>query len=142
MSRLRELVAQWVERADEDFLTAVRLLDDQDKRFRRAIVYHAQQAAEKYLKALLARHQIEIEKTHVIGRLLRRVAGVYPELAASLSDADELTQFVAETRYPGDTTELLPGAERDAVELARRVRDAVIPVLTPFLETTEPPTAH
>jgi HEPN domain-containing protein len=63
MSRLRELVAQWVERADEDFLTAVRLLDDHDTRFRRAIVYHAQQAAEKYLNALLARHQIKIEKS-------------------------------------------------------------------------------
>jgi HEPN domain-containing protein len=142
MSRLRELVAQWVERADEDFLTAVRLLDDHDTHFRRAIVYHAQQAAEKYLKALLARHQIEIEKTHVIGRLLRRVAGVYPELAASLTDADNLTQFVAETRYPGDAMELLPGSESDAVDLARSVRDAVMPLLTPFLEMTEPPTTR
>jgi HEPN domain-containing protein len=74
--KLRDLVAQWVERADEDFLIAARLLDDKDKRFRRAIVFHAQQAAEKYLKALLARAQIEIEKTHVIGRLLRRLAVV------------------------------------------------------------------
>jgi HEPN domain-containing protein len=136
--KLRDLVAQWVERADEDFLIAARLLDDKDKRFRRAIVFHAQQAAEKYLKALLARAQIEIEKTHVIGRLLRRLAVVYPEVAATLRDADQLTPFAAETRYPGDVPELLPGAERDAVELARFVRDTVMPHLTTFLESDAP----
>ena len=65
---IRLLVAEWIKRADLDFKTAVR--PSAEGEFRDIVGFHAQQAAEKYLKALLTRHQIEFPKIHVIRRLL------------------------------------------------------------------------
>jgi len=45
------LVAEWVRKAELDFQTVVRLVAEDN--FRDIVVFHAQQAAEKYLKALL-----------------------------------------------------------------------------------------
>lgn len=132
MNTRRDLVAQWVDKADEDFELAAHTLASAP-RFRLGIAFHCQQAAEKYLKALLVRHQIEFDKTHAIGRILDLVETVYPGMAASLRAADTLTPFAAQTRYPGDLPECLPGEEREMLELARRVRDAVMPVLAPYL---------
>jgi len=96
-------------------------------------VFHAQQAVEKYLKALLVRQQIEFPKTHDIEKLLRLLRTVYPELADSLLDAKWLTPCGVEIRYPGDFPETLPGDENRAVELAGRARDAVMALLGPYL---------
>ncbi len=53
---IRRLVAEWIGKANLDFDTVVRLLGEE--RFRDIVAFHAQQAAEKYLKALLTRHQL------------------------------------------------------------------------------------
>ena len=37
------------------------------------VAFHAQQAVEKYLKALLVRHQVYFPKTHDIGEEVRAV---------------------------------------------------------------------
>lgn len=62
---IRRLVCEWIERADLDFDTVVRLAGE--ARFRDIVAFHAQQAAEKYLKALLTRHQVEFPKTQSSG---------------------------------------------------------------------------
>jgi HEPN domain-containing protein len=49
---LRELVRQWLAKADLDYRTAERLLGDTEP-IRESVAFHCQQAAEKYLKALL-----------------------------------------------------------------------------------------
>jgi hypothetical protein len=51
---------------------------------------------------------------------------VNPDLAESLKGADSLTPFGAEMRYPGDTAELLPDGESEAIDTARRVQEAVM----------------
>ena len=98
----------------------------QGDRFREIIAFHCQQAVEKYLKALLVRHQIEFPKTHDIAKLLDRVATVNANMAESLRDADVLTPFGVEVRYPSEAPELLPGGEAEAIDMARRVKDAVM----------------
>ena len=128
----RQLVRQWLDKANEDLDTAVLLLRE-NGRFRGIIAFHAQQAVEKCLKAFLVRHQIEFPKTHDIGRLLERLASVDPIMAATLADADSLTPYGVEVRYPSDAPELLPGEEEDAVQTARRVRDELLTLLTPYL---------
>lgn len=97
------------------------------------VAFHCQQAVEKYLKALLVRHQVEFPKTHDIGKLLGWVAGVDALLAEALHDADTLTPFGVEVRYPGDAPELPLGGEITAFETARKVRDAVMTLLGPYL---------
>jgi HEPN domain-containing protein len=85
------------------------------------------------LKALLTRHQIEFPKTHVIRRLLILLEPVDPALVGALHDANWLSAFGAEIRYPGDRAEALIGEEVRARQLAQKVRDAVMAVLDPYL---------
>jgi len=98
--------------------------------------FHSQQAAEKYLKALLVRHQVNFAKTHDIEKLLKILQLVEPGVAETLIDAKWLTPFGVEIRYPGDFLETLPGDEGRAVEVAGRVREAVMAVLKPYLSGT------
>jgi HEPN domain-containing protein len=128
----RELVLQWISKADEDFAAATHLLNEQG-RFRGVIAFHCQQTVEKYLKAFMVRHQMNFPKTHDIGRLLTGVAAIDLPLATTLQDADMLTPFGVEVRYPSDAPELLPGEEAEAVDIARRTRDAVMAALAPYL---------
>ena len=118
---LRELVLQWLAKAAADFGAAAEL-SAQGGRFREIVAFHCQQAAEKYLKALLVRHQAEFPKTHDIATLLDRVATVDENMAESLRDAEMLTPFGVEVRYPGDAPEIPPGGEIEAIDVARRLR--------------------
>ena len=128
---IRGLVADWIAKADLDFDTAVRLVAEE--RFRDIVAFHAQQAAEKYLKALLTRHQTEFPKTHVIRRLLILLGPVEPLIAEELDDANWLSPYGAEIRYPGDRSQTVPGDQVRAQQLAQKVRDIVMATLAPYL---------
>jgi HEPN domain-containing protein len=130
---LRELVRQWLDKAAADF-DAAKQLSTQGGRFREIVAFHCQQAVEKYLKALLVRRQIEFPKTHDIAKLLDRVATVDAGIAESLRDADALTPFGVETRYPSDAPEVPPGGEVETIDMARVVRNAVMISLQPYLD--------
>jgi HEPN domain-containing protein len=128
---IRRLVAEWIRIADLDFNTVVRLSAEDP--FRDIVAFHAQQAVEKYLKALLTRRQIEFPKTHEIRRLLELLSPVEMELANALGDAKWLEPFGVEIRYPSDRPETLPGDQERALQLAQMARDAVMAVLGPYL---------
>ena len=128
---IRRLVAEWIGRANLDFDTVVRLVGEE--RFRDIVAFHAQQAAEKYLKALLTRYQVEFPKTHVIRRLLILLQPVDPALSQALDEASWLSPFGAEIRYPGDRPETTPDDETRAHCLAQKVRDAVMTALDPYM---------
>jgi hypothetical protein len=66
--------------------------------------------------------------------LLDRVAAVNASIAESLRDADVLTPFGVEVRYPSEAPEVLPGGETEAIDIARRVRDAVMVSLRTYLD--------
>jgi len=124
----KELVRQWLVRANED-LVACRILMGQESLVRSAVGFHAQQAAEKFLKALLTWHQVEFPKTHDVTALLDLVTGFDADLATSLADLDELTHYAVATRYPGDRADLTPEETRGAVGLAERARAVVLAAL-------------
>lgn len=129
---LRDLVGQWIAKAELDYRTAERLSRDPDP-IREAIAFHCQQAVEKYVKAFLVRHQVEFPKTHNLERLLDLVASIALEVAASLEETEIITPYGVEVRYPGDFPELLPGQEKTIFELTRRAREAVMAQLRTFL---------
>jgi HEPN domain-containing protein len=95
-------------------------------RVREIVGFHCQQAAEKYLKALLTRRQVEFPRTHDIRTLLELVGD---PLANSLNAAKWLTPFGVGIRYPGDSAEMLPGDENKAIEIACHVKRAVLVAL-------------
>jgi HEPN domain-containing protein len=127
-TELRALVGEWVRKAEQD-LAGAECLASAGSGLRELVAFHAQQAAEKYLKALLVWYQIEFPKTHDIEKLLYLVRIVEPQIADSVAEAAWLTPFGVETRYPSDFPQTLAGDEQRAVELAGRVREAVMTVL-------------
>ena len=129
---IRSLVLQWIDRAARD-LDAAEHLSRQPDRFQYIVAFHCQQAVEKYLKAVLVWRQVEFSKTHDIRRLLNAVAAPEPQLAEALGDADALTPFGVEGRYPGDAPELLSGGELDVLAIARLVQDGVMSRLAQYL---------
>ena len=129
---LRDVVEQWIAKAEVDYRAAERLLRDSEP-IREAIAFHCQQVVEKYVKAFLVRHQLEFPKTHNLGQLLDLVAQVAAELAASLEPAEALTPYGVEIRYPGDFPDVLPGQEVAIFELTSRAREAVMAQLSSFL---------
>lgn len=123
---VESLLRQWIEKAAADLEVARRIAADatNNLRMREIVGFHCQQAAEKYLKALLTRYQVEFPKTHDIKMLLQLVETVSGPVAGSLSAARWLTPFGVEIRYPGDTAEMLPGDEAKAIEIASHVSQA------------------
>jgi HEPN domain-containing protein len=129
---LRDLVRDWLAKADLDYRAAERLLQDEEP-LREIIAFHCQQAAEKYLKACLVRHQVEFPKTHNIRLLLNLAARVSPEMASCLKDATQLTPYGVDVRYPGDLPAVLPRQAVQLMEVTRRVKETVIAHLRPYL---------
>jgi len=122
------LLREWIEKADADLEVARRMAAEaaNNLRIREIVGFHCQQAAEKYLKALLTRCQIEFPKTHDL-KTLRDLAG--DPVAGSLAAAKSLTPYGVEIRYPGDTAEMLPGDEARAIEIASQVKQGVLAIL-------------
>jgi HEPN domain-containing protein len=122
------LLREWIGKADADLEVARRMAAEaaDNLRIREIVGFHCQQAAEKYLKALLTRCQIEFPKTHDIKTLLQ-LAG--DPVADSLSGARWLTPFGVEIRYPGDTAEMLPGDESKTIEIASQGKQVVLAIL-------------
>ena len=93
----RDLVRQWLSKAEGDLSAARILLSHEESHFF-TVGFHAQQAAEKFLKAFLTWHQIEFQKTHDLDRLLDFVAVVREDIARSLQDISILSDYGVEAR--------------------------------------------
>jgi HEPN domain-containing protein len=65
------------------------------------ICFHAQQAAEKALKAVLLSRKIDFPLTHDIHELLEIGERGGIKLPSKLYNASILTPYAVETRYPG-----------------------------------------
>ena len=124
-------VREWLRFADEDFALAEHLLSEPDS-WPAATAFHSQQAAEKYLKALLTWRAVDFPKSHDIGHLLDLLADVEPALVELLSDTSDLTEYAVDGRYPSPFPPLTPEDVKRAFSLARRVRDAVLAALKDF----------
>lgn len=123
-SAILEKVIQWLEFADEDLKLARHGLTLTSGVPYRLIAYHAQQCAEKYLKAFLVYHEIDFPYTHNIGRLLELCAEK-GDWARNLPEADELTPFVITARYPSEQETVTREESLRAIEIALKVRETI-----------------
>ena len=80
-----------------------------------ALCFHAQQAAEKALKAVLIYFGIPAPRTHSIERLVGLLPGSI-EPTPALVQAAVLTDYAVAFRYPGDEESV---TEQDHAEAAR-----------------------
>jgi len=90
--------------------------------------FHAQQAAEKYLKALIALHGRPIPRTHDLEELERSCQEIKPLPELGQLDLSELTGYAVELRYDA---EFWPARETasEAVAVAEQVRAIVLTLL-------------
>lgn len=82
--------------------------------------FHAQQAAEKAIKAVLVAAQLPIPRTHNLKTLLERLPASV-DVPEEVEGAAILTDYAVETRYPSDIEPVTEEECRDAVENAQRV---------------------
>ncbi|NKB71877.1 MAG: HEPN domain-containing protein [Candidatus Latescibacteria bacterium] len=132
-----DFVEQWLAKAGSDLRVAQLLLDSDLEDFEN-VGFHAQQAAEKYIKAVLVRHQVEFPKTHDIGRLRMLVDSFDSDLAAALAPADDLTPYGVEFRYPGDLESVSLEQGQQVCQLAEQTRGLVLQHLKSYLDAGRP----
>lgn len=123
----RELVdatRAWLLRADEDLAAADAVLRG-PRSMPNACTFHAQQAAEKSLKAFLTWHATTFAKTHSIAELGRACAAIDSSLEELLRRASTLTEYAWRSRYPGDWTPPSKAEALAALSLAQVVFRAV-----------------
>ena len=136
MSAESGLVASWLAKAEGDLRLADLALSA-DPPVSWGAAFHAQQAAEKLLKALLTSHRIEFRRTHNIDYLLQLCVRVEPEADGLREKATKLTDYAVGSRYAipePDVTEL---EAREAVGTARQVRAFVLARVPPEIEGNE-----
>ena len=90
---------------------------------------HAQQAAEKAFKGLLAWHDQPFRKTHSLEEIGEQCLRIAPNLKGLVDRAVPLTEYAWRFRYPSETEEPTRGEAEDALATAREVCEAVLLLL-------------
>ena len=111
------LVAEWVEKAEGDFAIVQREMHARKRPSYDGACFHAQQCAEKYLKARLTQVNIAFPLTHDLVELLKRLLPAHPDWLIFKKDLSLLTDFAVRYRYPG-----ISATRQTARETARRCR--------------------
>ena len=122
--RVRDVVQGWVRKAENDLQNATLVLRTGREGPMDTVAFHAQQCAEKYLKALLTFRRLDFPKIHDVEELLA-LARLSEGVEISVEEQRLLTDYATVTRYPGDYEPVTVTEARRAVTLARRVRTAV-----------------
>jgi HEPN domain-containing protein len=110
---VRELASEWLTRAEHDLRVARYLLTMPDPP-PESVGFHAQQCAEKALKAYLTLHQIRFERRHDLNYLIDLCLSLEGDFEQFRAKADELTPYAVEFRYP----EALPPLSLESVSAA------------------------
>ncbi len=111
--------AQWLIHAESD-LKLARLGAADPSILREQVCFHAQQAAEKALKAILLSRKIDFPYSHDIKGLLRIAETNGILIPPVVLQASYLTPYAVEARYPGDWTELTESDVNEALQIAEQ----------------------
>lgn len=95
------LLAEWVQKAEDDFEAAQVLSRRRKRPLRDAACFHCQQCVEKYLKAYLVKHGVAPPRIHNLVQLLHLCTLHDPKLSGHLSLTRGLNSYSVDLRYPG-----------------------------------------
>jgi HEPN domain-containing protein len=96
------LTVELVEKAEGDFATAGRELRARRQPNYDAVCFHAQQTAEKYLKAFLHENGIIFPKTHNLIELLEQCLPLDASFESQRKLLVLLDRYAVRYRYPGE----------------------------------------
>jgi HEPN domain-containing protein/predicted nucleotidyltransferase len=113
-------VRLWLERASRD-LQIMDVLLGASPVLWDGVCFHAQQAAEKYLKAMLVRRMIRPPRTHDLTKLYAAVCVAGYEFPNVLAECGLLEPYAVDVRYPELVTIPDDVTGRKVVDAARRI---------------------
>ena len=117
---MNPLVLEWIEKAEGDYATAQRELRARKLPNYDAACFHAQQMAEKYLKAFLQFNELVPPRSHDLVELLALALSFQPYLVILEPDLKSLNAFAVQFRYPGQSAEKADA--RSALAAAKVIR--------------------
>jgi len=115
-------VTPWIAKRDED-LEMMALAIERAPHLHDAIAFHAQQAAEKSMKAVLTALGVDPPHVHDLVFLLQEIEKILPDAAISPKDCQVLAPFATVARYPRRANRLPP--IEAAVDACRRIIAAI-----------------
>ncbi len=121
-TEMNPITLEWIEIAEGDYDAAMQIQQGPNPIYR-IICFHAQQCAEKYLKAWLQEANIPAPRTHNLVELLSLILPSQPSWNSWQADLAELSKHAVDTRYLGQ----LPTAAdaEKAIQICEMVRQAV-----------------
>lgn len=117
------LTQEWVDKVEGDFSSLLRELRARKSPNYDGACFHAQQCAEKYLKARLNESSIAFAKTHDLLALLALFLPIEPLWSALAPNLAALNPYGVRFRYPGDWADR--EEIKDALKNCRVVREEV-----------------
>jgi len=118
-------VKQWLHIADRNLAAANKCMEGEDI-LTDSVCFNCQQAAEKHLKAFLTFHQIEFPKTHSMITLINLCAIKDNSFKDILEEANLLTDYAVEIRYPDDWYEPTMEETKQAFVVVQKIKKMVL----------------
>jgi len=125
MSGIRNIVKEWIEKADHD-LGSAKLIYLHLPEYFDTIGFHCQQATEKYLKSMLKHFEIEYQRTHNLVYLLDLLSLKIDIQDEIYDKAILLNGFSVQIRYPDTTIYLTKDELETAIRISQEFRDLAI----------------
>lgn len=132
-----DFVQQWLKKAESD-LESARILLNTEVNDYFPCAFHSQQAAEKFVKAYLVRHQVEFRKTHDLEELLNLTDSVDPSLSHEIASCVWLTPYGVEFRYPGEYPVVDHNTAQRAYKESEFVKESIMKRLDDYLSEGRP----
>ena len=117
------IAREWIEKAEGDWVSAQREYRARKQPNYDAACFHAQQCAEKYLKARLEEAGLAFSRTHNLTSLLTLALAVEPTWTALQPQLTALNVYAVAFRYPGSSA--TKSNAMNALKACREVRRTI-----------------
>lgn len=114
----------WIKKGYEDLASLEALLRHKEGSSSTGC-FLAQQAIEKFLKALHISIGLEPEKTHDLARLASSLIQTHPEIEGFYKKLTVFNRYYIESRYPGDYPELTWEDCQQALNVANEIKEYI-----------------
>jgi HEPN domain-containing protein len=119
-------VREWVSKAEGDYRTAERELHPTGTPNFDAVCFHAEQCAEKLMKALLIHLGVTPPRSHDLVALDRLLTPACQSWSWPVEELRLLTRAAVDFRYPGESADYKETSE--ALGIATRMRTKLLPL--------------
>ncbi len=119
------IIRQWIQKAENDFISAKTLYAELENCPYDTICFHAQQCIEKYIKALLLHQKINFPKSHDVGELMELLPKEY-KIPLTPEEQAKVTYYAVAGRYPVDGMVDISRQDAEcAIQMAENVREYI-----------------